>query len=438
MQDVWMPVRLIMNNRTLTVLEGTDYENQIHTFNLQTSKIYQTMERNNCFGVQEERPVRLNNQQQMTFCPFGVKTNGIEWVNEWDYDFNLFKYQCSTPKDSKDFDGGFSKKDENDLNNKLNQAKADLIKEKEIKMQKQAEEEEIRNSEEKINSMELEAIKKEFNLEEMIEKEESAREKMEEERIRAEIEKEREKRECLMKSIREKQKENQYNLMKEEQISELEEQKKKAKNDIVSKRSELNNKLADMKRRAARRLRKLRQELKSVKTSINDDVRGAYYRGGYDCTYSSHNEVYCKARFTKDPVKYGNCLRSLTNKEDWCNVCCQTEIGSMFPTDRHKCVSRCTFLPPTEGNGTYNPQERWFAALKVNDGKSMINNNAVISDAQNTSNMINSMASSHTSQMMQKSSSQQSFSSSHESSTSQTSSYGSSSQMSGSAFSASG
>jgi hypothetical protein len=39
--EVNMPVRLIMNNRTLTVLEGTEYDQQLHTFDLRMSKIFQ-------------------------------------------------------------------------------------------------------------------------------------------------------------------------------------------------------------------------------------------------------------------------------------------------------------------------------------------------------------------------------------------------------------
>ena len=142
-----MPVRLIMNNRTLTVLEGTEYDQQLHTFNLPYTKIYQIINRRDCFGIEEERPARLNQPAKMVFCDFNAgKTHGVEWVNEWDYDFNLFKYQCSTPKDWKSFNKTLNSQEENKLDNKMNQAKADIIKEKELKLQKQAEEERFYNN----------------------------------------------------------------------------------------------------------------------------------------------------------------------------------------------------------------------------------------------------------------------------------------------------
>ena len=73
-----MPVRLIMNNRTLTVLEGTEYDQQLHTFNLPYTKIYQLNNRRDCFGIEEERPARLNHPAKMIFCDFNAgKTHGV-------------------------------------------------------------------------------------------------------------------------------------------------------------------------------------------------------------------------------------------------------------------------------------------------------------------------------------------------------------------------
>lgn len=424
-----MPVRLIMNNRTLTVLEGTEYDQQLHTFNLPYTKIYQIINRRDCFGIEEERPARLNQPAKMVFCDFNAgKTHGVEWVNEWDYDFNLFKYQCSTPKDWKSFNKTLNSQEENKLDNKMNQAKADIIKEKELKLQKQAEEEEVRNAEEKINSMELEAIQKEFNLEELIEKDEQQREKAEEERIRQEIEKEKEKRECLLRNIREKEIENQFNMMKDSEVTDLNEQKKKAREDIIKKRKELNDKIRDMKRRAARRMRMLRQELKGVKSNINDQVKGAYKKGGYNCSFTPGDKIYCKAKFTTNPESYGNCLRSVNSKEDWCGICCNNEIGTMFPNERHKCVVKCIYMPaPAPDNGMYDPKEKWFAAIKVGEGGSFVGNGrsvagkSVQSQEQKIAKSVNELAAQKTVERMSSSSQSQSSSFSSQQSSSQSS-----------------
>jgi len=78
--------------------------------------------------------------------------------------------------------------------------------------------------------MTLQAVQKELQLEEMLEKEEKAREALELEEINADIIKEQKKKECLLNMIKERQLEDQYNLGKQEsekQVMELKEEAKK-------------------------------------------------------------------------------------------------------------------------------------------------------------------------------------------------------------------
>jgi len=363
-KGVWMPIRIVMNNRTLTVLEGTNYKKQLYSFNLKSSRFFENIEDPNCWGVMEEKPSRLDQPKKMIFCPFGIKTSAKDWVSEWDYDFNLFKYQCSTPKDYKTFEDDMDD-DKNGINDKLNQMKADLIKEKEDQIRKKTEEEEINSYEEKINNMELEAIRKEFNLEELIEKDEAEREKEEEEKIRIEIDKEKEKRECLLKSIKEKERENQYNLMKNIAAEELNDEKDQAKQDIIKKRSLLNSKIQEMRRKSERKLRKLRQELKGVKNRIMDDANEANYSGNYDCSKNDHRHLYCRAKFTIDPVKYGECLRSTQSNETWCKLCCQSENGSIHADKREECEKKC--INDQDKVKVEIAARKWFASVSIGD-----------------------------------------------------------------------
>merc|ERR1712195_294403 len=64
----------------------------------------------------------------------------------------------------------------------------------------------------KTNSVALQAIQKEINIEEMIKNEEVERERKEEIEFNTRIEGEKEKQKCLVKAIKEKQLENQYNI----------------------------------------------------------------------------------------------------------------------------------------------------------------------------------------------------------------------------------
>jgi hypothetical protein len=374
--EVNIPVRIIMNNSTLTVLEGTNYDNHLFTFNLKTSKFVHGINPN-CWGVEEEKPTRLEEPKRMTFCPFGLRTAAKEWVEEWDYDYNLFKYQCSSPLEHKTFNNTMNQDDDPDdddnLNNQMDAFKADLIKEKERKMQKESEEGEIKNREEKLNGLELEAIQKEFNMEEMLEKDESQKEKDDEDKIRAEVEKEKEKRACLMKTIKEKEMENQYNMMKEESSTDLEEQKSQVKNDIIIKRNELSSKILLMRKRAARRQRKYKNELSGVKAQINDDANSAYHKGHFECSFVTGDQNYCKARFIKNPVHFGQCIKAIHNREEWCGVCCNEEIGSFYTVERTKCMNTCNYFntKKVSADGTTIPQMRWQGAIHIDDNNAL-------------------------------------------------------------------
>jgi len=124
--------------------------------------------------------------------------NYSNFVEEWKYDYNLFKAQCHKAKDKVALDG----KDEDDLNNELNKkvqaATLDVMKEKTKKIQIKAKENPI-NKVEKMEETAMVAIKKELNIDELLQKEELERESKEQDDLRANIKKEKQKDECLIK-----------------------------------------------------------------------------------------------------------------------------------------------------------------------------------------------------------------------------------------------
>jgi len=81
------PVRVILNNSTLTSYSGFQFTDMRKSFNLQKSTIYTSSKHKNCFVIQE------STQNQATFCDFGMASTP-EFYATWSYDYNLFKYQC--------------------------------------------------------------------------------------------------------------------------------------------------------------------------------------------------------------------------------------------------------------------------------------------------------------------------------------------------------
>lgn len=144
-----------------------------------------------CFYVNQD------DGKKARLCPFGCDSPK-KVVDEWDYDFNLFKYQCNYGHKEHEVD--FDQK----LNEKIKQAKKALLSEAEEEMKKKAqdgEDQKMATEVKQTNKIALQAMQKEINLEEMIKLEEQDREKKEEQQMLKSIEDEKKKSVLFLLSI---------------------------------------------------------------------------------------------------------------------------------------------------------------------------------------------------------------------------------------------
>ena len=183
METVQVPVRVVLNNRTVTLFAGEDYDSHIVSFVLKRSNIVVDKERTGCFYLNQD------DGKSARLCPFGCD-NSKKAVEEWDYDFNLFKFQCNYghKEHQVDFD--------NKLKDKIKQAKQTILEETQDEMKRKAqdgEEKKLETEVKKTNKVALQAIQKEINLEDMIKLEEEEREKKEEGEMLKKIEEEKKK-----------------------------------------------------------------------------------------------------------------------------------------------------------------------------------------------------------------------------------------------------
>ena len=91
MQEAQIPVRVVMNNKTLAVFAGFDYNDEKISFELRHTNFFPSAEHKHCFILSDTNKIKAE------FCPFGFDKNQ-DIVEQWDYDFNLFKYQCHIQK----------------------------------------------------------------------------------------------------------------------------------------------------------------------------------------------------------------------------------------------------------------------------------------------------------------------------------------------------
>lgn len=90
--DTTTPVRVIMNNRTITAFEGNNVNTLKIGFRLPQTKLIPSIRFENCFELREAK------ETHAVFCSFNLESTQ-EFYNEWSYDFNLFKYQCHERED---------------------------------------------------------------------------------------------------------------------------------------------------------------------------------------------------------------------------------------------------------------------------------------------------------------------------------------------------
>ena len=164
-----VPTRVVMNNRTITIFSGEDYNTLVMVFNLVETNFIKSTKHLNCFLLSE------NQNKQAELCPFGCDSV-IKAIEQWDDDFNLFKYQCNTSRDIIDVDQERLNKQ---FEAKVKNAKREMLEEREKEIKIKLEQKEVNELEgvvKSTNKVDLQAIQKELNLEDMIKREEAEKE----------------------------------------------------------------------------------------------------------------------------------------------------------------------------------------------------------------------------------------------------------------------
>ena len=345
---VQIPTRVVMNNRTFTVFAGESYQSHVITFDLAKTTLLRGSKRKECFFLQEGK-------KQRQFCPFGNDPSAA-LVEEWDYDFNLFKKKCFEPREKVDIE--LEKKLKEKLDSKINKAKGEMLAERETEVKKEIEHEEEQKIESQIsttNKVALQAIQKELNLEALVRQEEMEREKKEETVMMEKIEEEKKKSECLMKAIKERQLENQFNIRAKEAEEQVKDIKKVAADQVQIRRSMLKTQIKEMRKKYQHNREKLSQQLSTVRLQMADTMNKVYKKGDSNrCREGLGNKqsqvTYCQANFMDDYSQLENCKEG----EDFCRVCCDNEFGEMNMNDREECYRS---LCQTNGNSNLSPTE---------------------------------------------------------------------------------
>jgi len=119
---VKFPVRVVMNNQTVSVFQDDSYKNRIYTFLFENS-IITTDTEFCCIKLQDSfKIIKLCGYESM--CGDRIKN---PWSKQWEKDYNFFKYQCKVGRERSLLTDEDEKGLEDDFNGKVGAAREDLI-----------------------------------------------------------------------------------------------------------------------------------------------------------------------------------------------------------------------------------------------------------------------------------------------------------------------
>jgi hypothetical protein len=326
-----IPVRLVMNEKTFTAYLDDSLTNKVVTYLLDQSAMIRKDDKN-CFVIQ-------NNVRNDKFCMLDSAKG--DFVEEWYYDFNLFKLQCKKERPKSSLVFTEENRLEEEFKNKVENIKLELVQSKSEIIKKQVGENEKKklvNKIDQVRKISLHAIEKEMRLEDLLEKEEESREENESQTLEQQIQQEKKKEECLLKAIKEKEIENQYNIAKAQAEHAIQQITKNTQTQISKQRGSIARKIIEMRQKQKRKKAQLKNEIMSIRTQIAERLQKINKIGDASkCTKFDKKEEYCNTHFSDNYLKFQDC----TKKDSFCYICCENEFGDLHVLQRDQCYSSC-------------------------------------------------------------------------------------------------
>lgn len=322
------PVRVVMNQRTITAYLSELEDSRVLSIDIQKAKFYQSERDEKCFILKESF------HKVLELCPF--KQENI--IDEWNYDFNLFKNQCQENRELKELDDQLKR----DLERKIENAKMNAFKEEEDKLKQAVKRDEIEQLYTNGQNMKLQskiALARELNLEERIKLEEEEKINKEKEELQRQIEKEEQKGKALLEAISRKQIENQMNMQARSEVDEIKNVKESANEEIMNQRLKLKMYIKQIHERGNLEKEMLQNQLVSVKSQYQSTLAESNKKGSAGTCLQvkdskENQEIYCLSKHSNNSDLLIQC------KLDFCNVCCETEFGINFLDERDLCYKQ--------------------------------------------------------------------------------------------------
>jgi hypothetical protein len=333
--QIYQPVRIVMNNFTISIYESSQFNSHEINFELSRSEIKPSTAHSWCFMLTE-----LDKEAELCNFSSHDKVANEKFLKEWNRDFILFKKACHTGRFTNPVESI-----ENEMKERMSEIQIETEREQTHKVQEKIEEEKrekIVESKQKILELGEQALQKEKLLERYILEEKNLQEekKISEIRNKLKIEQEREKK--ILESV------DQEQIMENDTVEEMRMEK-----EMDSIKAVISNKILIARQDFARKLRqheiikkkeieKLNTEIIEVRNTIGKEFEDPNKMGDLtNCLKSKsviedYQKNYCLRNYNSSRIRwYMECTTV-----SFCTACCQNEFGSNLKAQRIECINR--------------------------------------------------------------------------------------------------
>jgi hypothetical protein len=332
---ITLPVRVVLNNFTISLYANSEYNSNIITFELEKTELINSKEHPYCFFLKTE-------SKEIEICSFYMKKD-TNFLEEWHYDFELFKNKCRVDRESDDIKREIKrrlKKKANEIQNQLQAKKKELVQEK----LKDEEADKLATKLADTADLTFTALQREETLEAMIKEEELQKEANRKEQLEKLIKQEEEKKNRIDQTIKEKEMETDLILEKEEHEKSINKAKQEAAVKLIESRKKLKLTLDKMKRKSKSEELALKNKLLKVRNELASTVASANKKGNEERCLAGVKDkseiiLYCQAKFSSQYIEYLKCI----DPDEFCTTCCETEFGELYMNMRSSCLKNICY-----------------------------------------------------------------------------------------------
>jgi hypothetical protein len=340
---VLAPSRVVLNTETISLFEGDSYERAVFNFKIKDTDISKKKSNDCCVVLQ-------SNIKQFTLCGgFGGPCNTFQ--KEWLNDYGSFKTRCGTGLKKGNWQ---QTKTKSALDKAMEDAQSGSLFNDEASkvIKKKLHDKELSDIEKKVGDTQkdaLKVIKKELDIEKMIQQEMQAKALAEAKELLAQKKEEEKKKKIPEQAMKDRDNASKQAREAKAAENEIEKIKSDTIKEVEKQRAKLKNKIEEIKAKAGRRKKIIEQDINIIRSKVANELSDANKNGSIKaCTKAYGKTVkvkdYCNTHIVDDINKNMECK----NPMSFCYICCENEFGNMNITNRDKCYDECDKLMADE------------------------------------------------------------------------------------------